>query len=91
VPGSGTIRTTCFQPGPSGAVYKVSLLSSTNRCHRTPNGEEYYSVEYDTHNYPEPTTSRGGHFHYYMTAVPIKSWYLVVKGYFIHPPWEHHG
>jgi hypothetical protein len=74
-------------PYPMGAVYKVSLFSETNHCQRTPAGEEVCSHEYDTRNYPEPTTASGGHFHYYMTAVPMKSYYLVVKGYFIHPPW----
>jgi hypothetical protein len=70
---------------PHGAVYKVSLLYVT-----LPNGETRVR-EHDTKTIVEPTTASGGHFHYYMTAVPIKSWYLVVKGYYIHPPWEHGG
>jgi hypothetical protein len=76
---------------PHGVVYKVSLLSSREHCERTPKGEEYCSSEYGTKNIAEPSTARGGHFHYYMTAVPIKSWYLVVKGYYIHPPWGSGG
>jgi hypothetical protein len=70
---------------PHGVVYKVSLLYVT-----LPNGETR-TREHDTKTIIEPTTAGGGHFHYYMTAVPIKSWYLVVKGYYIHPPWEHGG
>ena len=67
---------------PHGVVYKVSLLYVT-----LPNGETR-TREHDTKTIVEPTTAHGGHFHYYMTAVPIKSGYLVVKGYYIHPPWE---
>lgn len=70
---------------PHGVVYKVSLLYVT-----LPNGETR-TREHDTKNIPEPTTARGGHFHYYMTDVPIKSWYLVIKGYYIHPPWGSGG
>jgi hypothetical protein len=74
---------------PHGATYYVSLLSEEELCHTTAQGEKFCSDEYDTHSYPEPTTVNGGHFHFYMTEEPLKSWYLVVKGYFIHPPWEH--
>jgi len=77
-------------PYPGGAVYKVSLQAQKVHCGRI-HGEEICSSEYGTKNIPEPTTSTGGHFHYYMTAVPIKSWHLVVKGYFIHPPWARRG
>jgi hypothetical protein len=72
-------------PYPIGVVYKVSLLYVT-----LPNGE-IRTREHDTHTLPEPVTPSGGHFHYYLTAVPIKSAYLVVKGYFIHPPWVGRG
>jgi hypothetical protein len=74
---------------PNGAVYKVSLEGSHEHCEQTPQGEEYCSTEYDTKNLPEPTTRGGGEFTYVMTNQPPKSWHLVVKGYFIHPPWQH--
>jgi hypothetical protein len=70
-------------PYPIGAVFKVSLI-----YHQLPNGEWQGGPEYDTKNIPEPTTRHGGGFEYIITDHPIVSWYLVVKGYFIHPPWE---
>jgi hypothetical protein len=73
-------------PYPNGAVYKVSLLSEREQCGQV-HGEEVCSHEYDTKNLPEPTTAQGGHFTYLMTDKPIKSWYLLVRGYYIHPPW----
>lgn len=75
-------------PYPIGAVYKVSLLSEEERCGPNAKGDEECSSEYDTRNHPEPVGPKGGSFSYYMTNVPLKSWHLVVKGYFIHPPWE---
>jgi hypothetical protein len=72
-------------PYPSGAVYKVSLLYLT-----LPNGETL-DREHDIHNYPEHTSASGGEFSFIMSAEPVKSWYLVVKGYFIHPLWQRHG
>jgi hypothetical protein len=74
---------------PHGATYKVSL-TGREHCGQI-NGEEICSSEYDTKNIPEPTTRAGGEFEYIMTGQPVKSWHLVVKGYFIHPPWEHRG
>jgi hypothetical protein len=76
-------------PYPTGAVFKVSLVSQNEHCGPNAKGQEECSSEYDTHNYPEPVTASGGHFHFYITNVPLKSWHLVVKGYYIHPPWEH--
>jgi streptogramin lyase len=75
---------------PHGAVFKVSLLSQTEHCERTPKGEEVCSEEYDTKNIPEPATKAGGGFTYEMTGQPVKSWYLAVTGYFVHPPWLRH-
>lgn len=78
-------------PYPIGAVYKVSLLSEEEICGPNAKGEKECNVEYDTHNHPEPVHPNGGLFSYYMTNVPLKSWYLVIKGYYIHPPWERKG
>jgi hypothetical protein len=72
---------------PNGVVFKVSLLSQDVHCHKIAHGEEYCSSEYDTHNIREHTGPRGGGFRYHMTTAPVKSWFLVVRGYFIHPPW----
>jgi hypothetical protein len=71
-------------PYPIGAVFKVSLI-----YHQLPNGEWQGGREYDTKNIPEHTTAHGGSFQYTITNHPILSWFLVVKGYFIHPAWEH--
>jgi hypothetical protein len=79
---------------PHGATYKVSLLSDTEHCEGRPNNghmEEYCSSEYDTKNLPEPSDIRGGSFTYHVTSQPRESWYLVIKGYFIHPPWAGRG
>ena len=73
-------------PYPMGAVFKVSLI-----YRQLPNGWWEQVHEYDTKNIPEPTTRHGGGFEYIVTNHPIISWYLVVKGYFIHPPWERGG
>jgi hypothetical protein len=75
---------------PHGVVYKVSLLRDENHCelrHHHGHAEEYCSVEYNTKSIPEPSGAGGGSFTYYLTSEPHRSAYLVIKGYFIHPPW----
>jgi hypothetical protein len=79
-------RNVAICPYPNGVVYKVSLLSTRSRCQRI-HGEEICSSEYDTKTIPEHTTRSGGEFKYHLITTPPKSWYLVVKGYYIHPPW----
>jgi hypothetical protein len=74
-------------PYPNGAVFKVSLFDPKLKCQKL-GGEEICSHEYNTKNIPERTSSHGGSFMYVMPQG--MSWYLDVKGYFIHPPWEHH-
>jgi hypothetical protein len=78
-------------PYPIGAVYKDSLLDyERNRCqqvHRNGKVFEECSDEYDTHNHPEPVGRHGGSFTFDLKSP--RTGYLVVKGYFIHPPWEH--
>jgi hypothetical protein len=89
--GEGSLQTYTYAPinnvaiCPHGVVYKVSLLYLT-----LPNGETR-TREYDTKNIPEPTTKAGGEFTYEMPGQPVMSFYLVIKGYFIHPPWLRHG
>ena len=73
-------------PYPTGIVFKVSLI-----YRELPNGWQEQVPEYDTKNIPEHTTAHGGSFHYIIASNPIPSWFLVVKGYFIHPPWAHTG
>lgn len=68
---------------PHGAVFRVSLMYIT-----LPNGETR-TQEHDFKNIPEPSTRNGGEFTYTMTGQPVKSWYLIVKGYYIHPPSGH--
>jgi hypothetical protein len=65
---------------PHGVVFRVSLMYVT-----LPNGETR-TQEHDLKNIPEPSTRNGGEFTYTMTGQPVKSWYLVVRGYYIHPP-----
>jgi hypothetical protein len=87
--GDGSLQTYAYAPEknvgicPHGVVYKVSLLDLT-----LPNGE-IRTREHDTKNIPEPTTRNGGEFEYVMPQQPVMSYYLVIKGYFVHPPWEH--
>ena len=86
--GNGSLQTYAYAPiknvaiCPHGVVYKVSQLYLT-----LPNGE-IRTRENNTKNIPEPTTRAGGEFTYVLPQQPIMSYYLVVKGYFIHPPWE---
>jgi hypothetical protein len=69
---------------PHGAVFKVSL-----QYRRLPNGtEEQAPAGYEEQDIPEPTTRNGGEFSYQLTVYPVKSWYLAVRGYYIHPPGE---
>jgi hypothetical protein len=77
-------------PYPNGVVYRVSLLSDRTHCQRI-HGEEICSSEYDTKTMHEHTTRFGGEFTYHLIAPPIKSFYLAVKGYYIHPPWKRHS
>ena len=70
-------------PYPNGAVYKVSLLGK-EYCERV-NGKEYCSSESDTKNIPMHTSPTGGSFEYYLTIEPVKSAYLAIRGYYIHP------
>jgi hypothetical protein len=72
---------------PHGAIFKVSRILTREHCERTPQGQEECSDEYDTKNIPEPTTRSGGEFTEQVT--PELDGYLLVKGYYIHPPWEH--
>jgi hypothetical protein len=79
-------------PYPIGAVYKDSLLYEDGKSHcdtSQRNGQAVYEChsEYDTHSHPEPVGRRGGSFTFDLE--PPRTGYLVVKGYFIHPPWEH--
>lgn len=77
-------------PYPNGVVYRVSLLADRTHCQRI-HGEEICSSEYGTKIMHEHTTAKGGEFKYYLIAPPIKSFYLAVKGYYIHPPWGSGG
>ncbi len=77
-------------PYPTGAVFRVSLLSQREHCQRI-HGQEVCSGEYDTTTIPERTSRSGGRFMYEMPGNPVRSWYLVVRGYFIHPRWERQG
>jgi hypothetical protein len=70
---------------PHGAVFKVSLLAEEGRCERI-RGHKFCSNEYDTKNIFEPTRRDGGQFMYVMPTQPVRSWYLAVRGYYIHPP-----
>ena len=70
-------------PYPMGAVFKVSLI-----YRELPNGWSEPVPEYNTKNIPEPTTRHGGGFEYIVTNHPVTSWYLVIKGYYVRPPWE---
>jgi hypothetical protein len=70
-------------PYPMGAVFKVSFI-----YRQLPNGWWEQVREYDTKNIPEPTTRHGGGFEYIVNNHPVTSWYLVIKGYFVHSPWE---
>jgi hypothetical protein len=82
-------RNVAMCPYPTGAVYTDSLESDTEHCEgRRHNGhvEEYCGSEYDIRTYPEPVRRSGGSFTFDLKAP--RSGYLVVKGYFIHPPWE---
>jgi hypothetical protein len=77
-------------PYPNGVVYRVSLLWDRTHCQRI-HGEEICSSEYDTKTMREHTTRFSGEFKYHLTHVagaPRKGFYLAVKGYYIHPPWE---
>jgi hypothetical protein len=77
-------------PYPIGAVFKDSLYADENRCqkiHRNGHVVVECSSEYDTHNHPEPVGRHGGSFTFDLKSP--RGGYLVVKGYFIHPPWEH--
>ena len=77
-------------PYPIGAVYKDSLLSDELLCreiHRNGRVIKDCTSEYDTHNHPEPVGRSGGSFTFDQKSPRIG--YLVVKGYFNHPPWEH--
>jgi hypothetical protein len=73
-------------PYPEGAVYNVALLLSREHC-GVVNGQERCSIEGDTHSYPEHTTKHGGSFEFNLIPQPPKSYCLVVKGYYLHPPW----
>jgi len=89
--GEGTLQTYTYAPVqnvaicPHGVVYKVSLLDLV-----LPNGE-IRTREHDTKNISEPTTRAGGEFMYEMPGQPVMSYFLMIKGYFIHPPWQHLG
>jgi hypothetical protein len=89
--GEGALLSYSWKPNknvaicPNGAIFKVSLLYLT-----LPNGE-IRAREHDTKNIPERTTKGGGQFMYVMPGQPVRSWYLVIRGYYIHPPWEHGG
>jgi len=89
--GEGALQTYTYAPlknvaiCPGGAVYLVSELYLT-----LPNGE-VRTREHNTKTIPEPTTRNGGEFEYVMPQQPVMSYHLVVKGYFIHPPWEGRG
>jgi hypothetical protein len=75
-------------PYPIGAVYKDSLLYTETHCEtvqRNGHAEKECQSEYDTHNHPEPVTRSGGSFTFDLE--PPRTGYLVVRGYFIHPPW----
>jgi hypothetical protein len=95
--GEGLLETYTYAPTknvgicPHGVAYIVSLEANREHCERTSKGEEYCSSEYDTKTIPEPTTRAGGEFEYIMPQQPVTSGHLVVKGYFIHPPWDHHS
>ncbi len=78
-------------PYPIGAVYKDSLLYEDGETHCDTshrNGQAVYEChsEYDTHSHPEPVGRHGGSFTFDLE--PPRTGYLVIKGYFIHPPWE---
>ncbi len=73
-------------PYPSGVVYKESLMYE-----RLPSGMFTEAHELDVKNIPVHTTPRGGRFTWPMLTTPVKRWYLVVKGYFIRPPWTGRG
>jgi hypothetical protein len=89
--GEGALLSYSWKPNknvaicPNGVVFKVSLLYL-----KLPNGETR-AREHDTKNIPERTTKYGGQFMYVMPGQPVRSWYLVIRGYYIHPPWEHGG
>ena len=72
-------------PYPNGVVFKVSVLYVT-----LPNGETR-TREHDIKTIHEHTTARGGEFKYHLISPPVKSYFLVVKGYYIHPPWARRG
>jgi hypothetical protein len=79
-------------PYPIGAVYKDSLLYEDDKTHCQEihhNGrvEKECHSEYDTHSHPEPIGRSGGSFTFDLKSP--RTGYLVVKGYFIHPPWRH--
>lgn len=91
--GEGGLATYTYAPVknvgicPHGVVYKLSM-TGREHCERKPTGEEYCSTEYGIKTISEPTTRTGGEFR--AEVPPHMFGYLVVKGYFIHPPWTHH-
>lgn len=68
---------------PHGAIYNTAQMYLT-----LPNGE-VRSREHDARRFFEPTTRTGGEFSYVLSVQPVMDAYLIVKGYFIHPPWGH--
>jgi hypothetical protein len=76
-------------PYPNGVVYKVSLTTNEEFCENI-HGKKYCATEYDTKNIPEHTGPTGSSFEYYLTDQPLKSFYLAVRGYYIHPPGKQH-
>jgi hypothetical protein len=81
-------------PFPNGVAYKVSRLADKVHCERIRrNGhfEEYCSSQYATKNIPVDTGKRGGEFSYSLPDQPQMTAYLVIKGYFINPPWGRRG
>lgn len=68
---------------PHGVIYVVSVLSEEGVC-ETIHGEKYCTNELDIKRIVEPTTSSGGSLKY---VLPVgDSAYLIVRGYYIHPP-----
>jgi hypothetical protein len=69
-------------PYPNGVVFKETPMYRTE-----PTGREVLAGEQKTTNTPIPTSRHGGSWSHEITAKPLTSWYLAIRGYFIHPPW----
>ena len=82
-------RNIAICPYPEGVIYRVSLLSEHAICGLNEHHQEECRVEYATIRFHYHSGLHRGEFTYDLKpSTQLKSFYLAIKAYYIHPPWE---